>query len=93
MNLTWDLEILYKGYDDPKYQEDVAKVMDLIKKFNELVLDINNPVFVIEQNIKLEEELTVLISELFSYSSLRSSTNVNGFTRHCCGICSFPKIH
>ena len=26
MNLTWDLEILYKGYDDPKYISDVEKV-------------------------------------------------------------------
>ena len=34
MNLTWDLDILYKGYDDPKYLNDVEKVKKLIKYIN-----------------------------------------------------------
>ena len=81
MNMTWDLEIMYKGYEDPKYKEDFNKVFDLIKKINELSqnLDINKAKECIEQSLKLEEETNVLLSELFGYSSLRSSTNVNDY--------------
>ena len=32
MNMTWDLDILYKGYDDPKYANDYKKLEDLISK-------------------------------------------------------------
>ena len=81
MNMTWDLEIMYKGYEDPKYKEDFNKVFDLIKKINELSqnLDINKAKEYIEESLKLEEETNILLSELFGYSSLRSSTNVNDY--------------
>ena len=81
MNMTWDLEIMYKGYEDPKYKEDFNKVFDLIKKINELSqnLDINKAKECIEESLKLEEETNILLSELFGYSSLRSSTNVNDY--------------
>ena len=81
MNMTWNLEIMYKGYDDPKYISDNQKVLELIMEMNELVgkLDVNNAVSCIEQELKLEEELNKVLSELFSYSSLRASTNVNDY--------------
>ena len=81
MNMTWNLEIMYKGYDDPKYISDNQKVLGIIKEMNELVgkLDVNNAVSCIEQELKLEEELNKVLSELFSYSSLRASTNVNDY--------------
>ena len=81
MNLTWDLDILYKGYDDPKYLNDVEKVKQLIKDINELSLklDVNKKIECIESSLKHDEELTKVLSDLFSYSSLRTSTNVNDF--------------
>ena len=81
MNMTWNLEIMYKGYDDPKYISDNQKVLEIIKEMNGLVgkLDVNNAVSCIEQELKLEEELNKVLSELFSYSSLRASTNVNDY--------------
>mgnify|MGYP003294057323 CR=1 FL=1 len=82
MNLTWDLEILYKGYDDPKYVSDVEKVKEIINKFHELTnnLESLSQIEAIEKELRLEEELSALISELYSYSSLRTSTNVNDYT-------------
>lgn len=81
MNMTWDLEIMYKGYEDPKYKEDFNKVFELIKEVNALSekLDVNNAKECIEQSLKLDEQTEELLSELFSYSSLRSSTNVNDY--------------
>lgn len=79
MNMTWDLDVLYKGYDDPKYQSDFQKVDILIKKIQEACaqLNIDNAKECIENELKLEEEFNSLILELYTYSSLRSSTNVN----------------
>ncbi len=81
MNMTWNLEIMYKGYDDPKYIEDNKKVLEIINELNELVkeLNVDNAVAIIEKELRLEEELNSVLSELFSYSSLRASTNVNDY--------------
>lgn len=81
MNMTWNLEIMYKGYDDPKYINDNKKVLEIINELNELVkeLNVDNAVAIIEKELRLEEELNSVLSELFSYSSLRASTNVNDY--------------
>ena len=81
MNLTWDLEIMYKGYNDPKYISDFNKAIDLISEIKDFEnkLDKNNKLSLIEESLKKDEELQVLLSELFSYSSLRTSTNVNDY--------------
>lgn len=79
MNTTWNLEVMYKGYDDPKYINDFKKVSEIVNNINSLKLDNNNPILTIEENLRLTEELNTLLMELFTYSSLRSSTNVNDF--------------
>lgn len=81
MNMTWNLEIMYKGYDDPKYIKDNERVLELIKELNDSVKELNkeNAVNCIEKNMKLEEEFNKVIIELFSYSSLRAATNVNDY--------------
>ncbi len=81
MNMTWDLDILYKGFDDPKYKEDLDELDNVIKEMIELSnnLDLDNQINTIESYLKLEEKLSSLIEELFTYSSLKSSTNVNDY--------------
>ena len=79
MNTTWNLDVIYKGYDDPKYINDFKKVSEIVNNINSLKLDDNNPILTIEENLRLTEELNTLLMELFTYSSLRSSTNVNDF--------------
>lgn len=79
MNTTWNLEVMYKGYDDPKYITDLKKVEETINKIKELKLDEINPIKTIEASLALTEQLNTLLMELFTYSSLRSSTNVNDF--------------
>ncbi len=87
MEMKWDLNILYKGYEDEKYQKDSSSVFELIQELNqkaELLKTINKSdeqsvINVIEAELKLEERFTSLIEELFTYSSLRTATNVNDF--------------
>ena len=79
MNMTWDLDILYKGYDDPKYINDLEKAQELIKKLQDACdeLSLEKAQESIENELLLEEQFNALILELYTYSSLRSSTNVN----------------
>lgn len=81
MNMTWNLEKMYKGYDDPKYIKDNERLLELINELNVHAknLNVSNLVACIEKELKLEEELNSLISELYTYSSLRSATNVNDY--------------
>lgn len=88
MEMKWNLDILYQGYEDSKYQQDYAKVFELINKLNshaDLLKSINKDdeqsvINAIEKELRLEEEFNSLIGELFTYSSLRTATNVNDFT-------------
>ena len=36
MNSEWSLDILYKGYDDPKFAADMAKLDERCARLNEL---------------------------------------------------------
>ena len=63
MELTWDLEVLYKGYEDPKYIEDSKKIIELINIAKEEKLDINNKVLSIEKHLEMELEISKLIRD------------------------------
>ena len=58
MEMTWDLSVLYSGYDDPKYSKDCEKLLKLIEEVKNEKLDPNNPIQTIEKNIKIELELS-----------------------------------
>lgn len=79
MNMNWDLSIFYSGYDDPKYANDFKKLEESINKQNECAANfsLDNAVEGITNYLKLEEIINSLIYEMYSYSSLRMSTNVN----------------
>ena len=79
MEMTWDLSVLYSGYDDPKYNNDYEKLLHLISLAKAEKLDKGNPILTIENHLKAEMEMTSVVSELFSYSSLRCATNVNDY--------------
>ena len=79
MEMTWDLSVLYSGYDDPKYSSDYDKLLQLINEIKSKELNYDKPVETIENQLKMELELSSLMGELYSYSSLRCSTNVNDY--------------
>ena len=36
MDMTWDLSVLYSGYDDPKYSSDYEKLLQILTFFHEI---------------------------------------------------------
>lgn len=77
MNSEWNLDILYKGYDDPKFAADMAKLDECITAINELAAELTNldPKEAVIKGIKLMEEMNTTAMNLFSFASLSSSAN------------------
>ena len=77
MNKEWSLEALYKGFEDEAFLSDFQQLKDLISEFKNYVknMDKDQGEKEIPSIINYLEEYTLLSSKLFSYLSLRQSTN------------------
>ena len=75
MKTEWNLEVLYKGLDDPAYEADMKKYEETQKEFAALFEEVKNqkPEEVAETLLLKEEELTMLLGKLSTYLSLRQS--------------------
>ena len=73
---TWNLDDLYLGFDE-RYQEDVKRLDALMDDYTSWInqKDVDSITY-IEGVLKKEEELTKLSRTLYSYASLRMSTDV-----------------
>ena len=76
MNEVWDLTPLYKGFDDPAYEADMAAMKALVADFTAFAKELPNvePVAGLRRGVELLEKLADL-SKLFGYANLRSATN------------------
>ena len=77
MNSEWSLNVLYKGFDDPKYTEDVQAFAQKAKECDELSKKLNHDHEKEDllQMVSLLEEFEVLERRLNDFSSLTQSTN------------------
>ena len=77
-NMTWDLEIMYKDHKDPKYKKDFKELKNKLEEAKKLSKKYeSNDLDYIEAYLKLEEEINVLVGELYQYNGLRLATNTN----------------
>ena len=77
MNNTWNLDILYKGFDDEEFladtktfEEKIANLIALAEKGSSL-----DSLTLIREFIKAQNDLNHFASKLFIYSNLRYSAN------------------
>ncbi|WP_312494065.1 M3 family oligoendopeptidase [Anaerosporobacter sp.] len=77
MNTEWSLDVLYKGYDDPAYQQDLVNLDTLINKLHTFAENIgeNSDKDTVLEYIALTEEFSLLVTKLYSYTELRESTD------------------
>ena len=77
MNKQWDLTILYKGFDDPEFSNDMASfdaaISDVVA-FAEKCGSMGAPEMLLEY-IKVETTISYLAEKLIIYSNLRYSAN------------------
>ena len=77
MNSEWSLDILYKGFDDPKFKEDLTSFEKKAKELDELskTLSHENEKKDLLQIVKVLEEFELLEKHLSCFGSLSQSTN------------------
>ena len=74
---TWDLSILYGGFDDPSFEEDMNALENKVKEYSAFAKMANGmeKCELLEKYIKLNEELSTLVSKLAIFSNLSYSAN------------------
>ena len=77
MNEVWNLDPIYRGFDDPAFARDVEELEKLTGAYAAFVSERQgkHPLEGLKQGIRLEEGLTVTASRLVEYASLRQSVN------------------
>ena len=77
MNEVWDLDPIYKGFDDPSFEADIAQLHKQVEALTDFVksLDTLQPLEGLRTGIRLQEQTTSLAGKLAGYANLRQSTN------------------
>ena len=77
MNEVWNLDPIYKGFDDPAFETDMEELKAAVEQTAAFVkeLDQGDPLQTLKNGIRLEEQTTYLVGKLAGYSSLRQATN------------------
>ena len=77
MNDFWNLDPIYKGFDDPCFEEDLTKGKELLTQFTAFAASLAeaDSAEALRKGIELEEAISALVGKLGLYASLRQSTN------------------
>ena len=77
MNEFWNLDPLYKGFDDPAFETDMAKLKDEVAKIMAFAeaLPTLEPIDGLRRGIALQETFSELVNKLAGYASLRQAAN------------------
>ena len=73
MNDVWNLDAVYQGFEDPRFEADIAEVQHNIARFTTLTTSLGekSPLVTLKEGILLQEEIHILAQKLVMYASLR----------------------
>lgn len=77
MKGTWNLDPLYKGFDDPAFAADMQAMQETVNKIVAFAatLETAEPIEALRTGIALEEGISALAGKLAGYSHLRQAAN------------------
>ncbi len=77
MNQEWSLDVLYQGYQDKKFLDDMSKIDELVNKMNSVAMELSKYEVkeALHKIISTLEEVYSLHERLGGYCSLRQATN------------------
>ncbi len=77
MNEVWNLDPIYKGFDDPAFAQDVEVAKNKLEEFSAFAkeLETMEPKAALRKGIALQEQINELVNKLGLYASLRQSAN------------------
>ena len=77
MNERWNLEPIYKGFDDPAFEADLTALKENVQSYSAFAETLSDaePLAALRRGIELGEQLTELVNKLAEYASLRQSAD------------------
>lgn len=77
MRDTWSLDVLYTGFDDKRWSEDLKKLDDCVEKFLSFAAKLSdeNEKETIKEGLKLLEELESLSAQMMIFCELRGAAD------------------
>ena len=77
MNQVWNLDPIYKGFDDPDFAEDMRKLQEAVSQVETFAGDLSgeDSAAVLRKGIALQENCVNLINKLAGYASLRQAAD------------------
>ena len=79
MRDTWSLDVLYTGFDDKRWSEDLKKLDDCVEKFLSFAAKLSdeNEKETIKEGLKLLEELEGLSAQMMIFCELRGAADTH----------------
>ena len=77
MNGKWNLEVIYKGFDDPAWLQDFENLQNMLRDYCAFAdgVESADPKSALPENIKRQEEIQSLIMKMGTYAELRQSAD------------------
>ena len=77
MNQVWNLDPIYKGFDDPAFDGDMAALKEMVEKIQAFSASLSDMDGLqgLKQGIALQEQFSDLVNKLAGYASLRQAAN------------------
>ena len=77
MNKVWNLDPIYKGFDDPAFAADLAALKDKVAEINTFAAQLpgSSALEGLTRGIALQEQFVDLVGKLAGYASLRQAAN------------------
>ena len=77
MNEVWNLDPIYKGFDDPSFAADMAALKEQTKRLTEFAAELSGkePLAGLKEGIALQEAFSDLVGKLAGYASLRQAAD------------------
>ena len=77
MNEFWNLDPIYKGFDDPAFAADMEALKEKVAQVNAFAVELPklSAIDGLTQGIALQEQFAELVSKLANYASLRQAAN------------------
>jgi len=74
---TWNLDPIYRGFEDPAFGADLEKLKDMASRYVDFAAGLEgmDPLTGLREGIVWEEELTALARKLATYAQLRQSVD------------------
>ena len=77
MNDVWQLDTIYKGFDDPAFDKDLEQLQALVKQCDAFAAQLENtePLQGLRTGITLLEDINLVANKLAGYAMLRQAAN------------------